>query len=142
MGRRSKAIWGVGVAGALAMAMACGGGSSSSGGGAATPTSPTTPPANPTSTTTITISNNSVTPKNIVVKQGSQVTFVNNDTQPHEMESDPHPEHTDCTALAQVGFLSPGQSKQSGNLNTIRVCGFHDHNQPSVSGLEGSITIQ
>ena len=140
MGSRAKVIWSFAAASALAMAMACGGGGSSSSGGT-TPTSPTTPPANPTTTTTITIANNAVSPKNIIVKQGSQVTFVNNDNQPHDMESDPHPEHTDCPAIAQAGFLSPGQSRQTGNLNTIRVCGFHDHNQPSVSALEGSITI-
>jgi hypothetical protein len=30
----------------------------------------------------------------------------------------------------------------TGNLNTPRTCGFHDHNQPSVTGLQGTITIQ
>ena len=36
--------------------------------------------------------------------------FVNNDSRSHEMFSDPHPEHTDCPEINQVGFLSPGQS--------------------------------
>ena len=142
MTRRAKVICGVGLASGLATIMACGGGGSSSNGGGTSPTSPTTPPSNPTATTTITISNNAVSPRDIVVKQGSQVTFVNNDSQAHDMESDPHPEHTDCPAIAQAGFLSPGQTRQTGNLTVVRVCGFHDHNQPSVTALQGSITIQ
>ena len=58
------------------------------------------------------------------------------------MTSDPHPEHTDCPELNQVGFLTPGQSKQSGNLNTRRTCAYHDHNQDSNQNLKGSIIIQ
>ena len=73
---------------------------------------------------------------------GSSVTFVNNDNRSHDMESNPHPEHTDCPVLAQVGFLSPGQSRASGNLNTARICGYHDHNLADVAGLQGSITVQ
>ena len=106
------------------------------------PTSPTTTPAGAVSTLTITIANNAVSPPNIIVPRGSQVTFINNDNRSHDMESDPHPEHTDCPELAQVGFLNPGQSHQSGNLNIARICGFHDHNAADVAGLWGSITIQ
>ena len=58
------------------------------------------------------------------------------------MESDPHPEHTDCPEINQVGFISPGQTKLTGNLNTRRTCGFHDHDQPSTTSLQGSIFIQ
>ncbi len=95
-----------------------------------------------TSTATITIgSNGSVSPSTVSITQGGRVTFVNNDSRSHDMSSDPHPSHEDCPPLDQVGFLSPGQSKTSGNLNTIRVCGFHDHNLPTVTGLQGRITI-
>jgi hypothetical protein len=76
------------------------------------------------------------------VSPGTRVTFVNNDNRTHDMNSDPHPAHTDCPELNDVGFLSPGQSKQSGNLNTVRTCGFHDHNQNSVTALQGTITIR
>jgi hypothetical protein len=58
------------------------------------------------------------------------------------MNSDPHPEHTDCVELNQIGFLNPGQSRQSGNLNIARTCGFHDHDNPDNDGLKGTITIQ
>ena len=91
--------------------------------------------------TTITITAGGVSPKNITVAQGTQVTFVNNDNRSHDMFSDPHPEHTDCPEINQVGFLNPGQSRQTGNLNTVRTCGYHDHNLSTVESLQGTITI-
>jgi len=112
-------------------AFACGG----SDNGGSTPTTPGDGP-------TFTITSAGVSPKSLTVSVGSQVTFVNNDTAMHEMFSDPHPEHMDCPEINQVGFLSPGQSRQTGNLNTTRTCGFHDHGQPLNTFLQGSILIR
>lgn len=93
-------------------------------------------------TTTILIANNAVCPQSLTVPPGTRVTFINNDTRAHEMNSDPHPEHTDCTELNQVGRLEPGQQRDSGNLNTRRRCGYHDHINENNAALKGSITIQ
>ena len=90
---------------------------------------------------TITITASGVSPKNVTVAPGSRVTFVNNDSRPHEMNSDPHPAHTDCPEI-NVGFIAAGQSGTTQNLNTVRTCGFHDHNQPSNTALQGTIRIQ
>ena len=127
---------------ALAVAMACGGGGGSS------PTAPSGGgtggggTGGATSSATITISASGVaSPNAVTITQGGRVTFVNNDSRSHDMSSDPHPSHEDCPPLNQVGFLSAGQSKTSGNLNTVRVCGFHDHNLPASTGLQGRITI-
>ena len=133
----SSRFWSAGVIGALVVG-ACGGGSS----GVGTPPSPTPIPGGGTSTPTITIANNAVSPKSITVTRGSQVTFVNNDTQAHDMDSDPHPIHTDCPEINQVGFLNPGQSRQTGTLNIARTCGYHDHNRDVVESLKGTIVIQ
>src|SRR3954469_1881572 len=122
-------------AAAVALAIACGGSSSSPSG----PTGACTPSSNPN---TIVIQNNQVCPSSITVARGSQVTMINNDSRVHEMDSDPHPEHTQCTELNQIDFLNPGQSRSSGNLNTARTCGFHDHSSPDTSSLKGTITIQ
>lgn len=128
------------VAGVLTIAgTGCGSGSS-------TPASPTPSPS-PTPTpmpggATITITSSGVSPRTVTVSVGSRVTFVNNDTRPHLMNSDPHPAHTACPAINDVGFLQPGQSKATGNLNTPRSCGFHDHDQPLNTSLQGTITIQ
>jgi len=116
-------------AGALAFVPACGGSSSSS--------APSNPPA-----ATITISTSGVSPKSVTVARGSQVQFINSDTTSHDMASNPHPEHTDCPEINSVGFLSPNQSRLTGNLNTARTCGFHDHNRPENTALQGTITIQ
>jgi plastocyanin len=122
---------------AAAAAFACGGSGSSS---------PSTPSPSacsaPATSTTITIANGTVCPPNITVPRGTQVTFVNQDTAAHEMSSDPHPEHTDCVEINQAGHLEPGQSRQTGNLNTVRRCGFHDHLRNENANLRGSITIQ
>ncbi len=134
---RRKAVWGgFGAAlGIVLTAAACGGSSSPS-----APSSPSN--SGGSSATTITITSNGVSPKSITVARGSQVTFVNNDTRNHDMESNPHPEHTDCPEINQVGFLTPGQSKQTGNLNTARTCGYHDHNDAFTAAWQGTITIQ
>lgn len=130
------------LAGVMALTTACGGG-----GGGSAPTAPSggggTGGGGSTATTTITIgSDGRVSPASITVAIGSRVTMVNNHSRPHDMSSDPHPSHEDCPELNQIGFLSPGQSRTSGNLNTARRCGFHDHNEPTNTGLIGSITIQ
>ena len=117
----------------------CGGGSSSDddGGGPTAPGGGT-----PVATTTITITSAGVSPQRITVPAGSRVTFMNRDSRSHEMSSDPHPDHGDCPPIEQVGFLSPGQDKQTGNLTVSRTCGFHDHNQPDVASLRGEIIVQ
>jgi plastocyanin len=90
---------------------------------------------------TITITAAGVSPSSVTVAPGQRVTFVNNDTRPHDMASDPHPAHTDCPAV-NVGFLQAGQSGTTQNLNTVRTCGFHDHNQDTNTSLQGTIRIQ
>jgi plastocyanin len=92
--------------------------------------------------TTITITTSGVSPKTLTVPAGTRVTFVNNDTRPHDMNSNPHPEHTDCPAINDVGFIQAGQTKLTGNLTVVRTCGFHDHDQPTNTALQGSIVIQ
>ena len=131
-----------GLAAAVAIAMtaaACGGGGSS------TPTTPTPQPSpggNP-ATATITIgADGRVSPSTVTIAVGGRVTMINNHNVNHDMQSDPHPEHTDCPPLAQIGFLSAGQQRTSGNFNTARTCGYHDHNRENDTGLQGRIVIQ
>ena len=134
---RKLRIWvaGAAVASGLAIAAACGGSSSNPSG----PTGTCTPSTNPN---TIVIQNNQVCPSTLTVARGSQVTMINNDSRVHEMDSDPHPEHTQCPELNQIDFLNPGQSRSSGNLNTARTCGYHDHSSPDTASLKGTITVQ
>src|SRR6186713_369342 len=66
---------------AVALAAACGGSSS--------PGSPSPPPGE-SSAQLVTIGLNGVNPKNVVVPLGGRVRFVNSDTEPHYVGSDPH----------------------------------------------------
>ena len=140
----SKAMW-QGLAAAVlaaATAAACGGGSSG-GSTPTTPTSPTTPTGPNPTTATITIgSDGRVSPATVTIAPGGRVTMINNHNQSHDMSSDPHPEHTQCPEVNQIGFLTSGQQRTSGNFNTARTCGFHDHNLPDNAGLQGRIIIQ
>ena len=130
-----RLLAGSAAAAAFALVAACGGSNSSPSG----PTGSCTPSSNPN---TIVIQNNQVCPQTLTVARGSQVTMINNDSRVHEMDSDPHPEHTQCPELNQIDFLNPGQSRSSGNLNTARTCGMHDHSDPDRSSLKATITIQ
>jgi plastocyanin len=112
------------------------------GAGSCKKSTPTTPDPPPVATNTITITAAGATPKNIEIAIGSRVRFVNNDSRAHNMTSDPHPDHTDCPELNQVGFLNPGQSRETGNLVQIRSCGFHDHDLPNSTSLQGRVTIR
>ena len=96
----------------------------------------------PEPVTVITVSRTGASPRNIIVPRGSQVTFVNEDGQVHEMFSDPHPEHNDCPEFDTVGRLQPGQSRQTTNLVDAQTCRFHDHLEPGNNSLKGSVTIQ
>ena len=128
---RSRQLRFLGTAAIIALAMACGGGS----------TAPSPDPGALPNTTTVIIANNAVAPQNITVPLGSQVTFVNNDSRDHQIASDPHPEHTDCPEINQVGYLTAGQSRQTGNLVVARTCGYHDHINFEIKSLQGTITI-
>ena len=129
---RSRQLRFLGTAAIITFAVACGGGS----------TTPSPDPGALPNTTTVIIANNAVAPQNITVPLGSQVTFVNNDSRDHQIASDPHPEHTACPEINQVGYLTPGQSRQTGNLVVARTCGYHDHINFEVKSLQGTITIR
>ena len=116
---------------------ACGGSSPSSPSTPAPTPSPSGPPG-PTVTLTATGAN----PKMIEVSVGSRVTFVNQDTQAHEIFSNPHPIHTDCPPINDVGVLAPGQSRATGVLTVARTCGYHDHGMPDNTLFQGTIVIQ
>jgi hypothetical protein len=131
----SSLLAGGAAAVALAAALSCGGSSSSS-------TSPSGSCTPSTNANTLVIMNNTVCPQALTVTRGNQLTVINQDSRTHDMTSDPHPSHTDCPELNQIGFLNTGQSRTSGNLNNVRSCGIHDHSDPDRASLRATITIQ
>ncbi len=116
---------------AAAILATCGGG-----------TSPSAPSA-PDNPNRFTISAAGVlSPSELVVAPGARVLFINNHAQRHQMSSDPHPEHSDCPAINQVGLLTQGQSRETGNLIETGTCGVHDHENPGNQSLRGRIVIR
>lgn len=133
------------VAAALAALVACGGGGGGGGGG--NPTGPSGAVVASTGSVggigaTITIANGAATPSQVTISVGQSVRFVNNDSRTRDMSSDPHPAHTNCPSLVNVGLISVGQSKDTFGFAGTGSCGFHDHNDPENNGVKGRITIQ
>jgi plastocyanin len=81
-------------------------------------------------------------PKELTVAPGTRVLFVNNDGRRHDMTSDEHPDHLDCPAINQVGLMTSGQNRETGNLNVVRTCGFHDHEDADNTNLKGWIVVR
>lgn len=127
-----------GIALAFALTLAgCGGSDSPS------PAPTPTPSPSPGGTgTTITITSGGVSPRAVTVAPGSRVTFVNNDSRPHEPASDPHPSHGSCPPIDQVGTIPAGQTRASGNFNTPGTCRYHDHLNDTNTNFNGTITVQ
>lgn len=96
----------------------------------------------PDATATITITPAGNSPKAVVIAAGARVRLVNNDVRPHDLESDPHPTHTDCPEANGAGLLVPGGSGMTGAFMTPRSCGIHDHNDPANPAWMSRIIIR
>jgi plastocyanin len=90
----------------------------------------------------VTITSAGVSTSSLIISPGTRVRFVNNDTVPHEMTSDPHPSHVACPALNVVGLLLAGQSRESSALTTIQTCGYHDHRDPDDPRWSGTVQVR
>ena len=91
----------------------------------------------------MTITATGVSPNLMTIAVGATVTFVNNDTSNHDILGGPDLEHRDCPEIDNVGFLTPGQSRQTQVFTRARTCDFHDHvfhTQTSI--FNGRIVIQ
>ena len=87
---------------------------------------------------TLTIDSTGINPKTLAINASDTVTWVNNDTVNHQINSAPHPQHTDYLPLNSVGMLQPGD-KKSLVFPTPGTYKFHDHLNPS---LFGSVTVK
>ena len=116
----------------------CGGSNSSS----QNPLTPDTGAPGPSGATITIRAGGVVDPKTVTIAVGQSVTFINADTRVHEMDSDPHPQHTQCPPINAVGFIQPGQTKLTNAFSTAVSCGFHDHGDSANTGLQGRINVQ
>src|SRR5687768_658787 len=107
----------VAVAALVALA-ACGGGGS--------PGGPSPNPGGgpgPVGATVTIGANGAVSPTQVTIAVGQSVNFVNSDSRPHDVSSDPHPAHSDCAQTNTIGLLSNGQSKTTNAYTAARTCG-------------------
>ena len=126
---------------ATAGLVSCGGGSSSPTGGTTVISASTGSPG--PSGATITITANGVSPQQVSITIGQSVTFINNDTRPHEMASDPHPTHGTCPGIETgIGTLAAGQTKLTQGFANAGTCGYHDHLNSGTASLQGTIVIR
>jgi plastocyanin len=87
------------------------------------------------------ITSTGLSPNPITIAVGATVTFANNDAVNHDVQGGPDPDHRDCPEIDAVGFLTPGQSRQTQPFIQARTCEFHDHGFHSPL-FNGRIVIQ
>lgn len=93
---------------------------------------PASTPATGAQTNAVEYTDTGFSPATTTVKAGTTVTFKNSSSSALQLDSDPHPAHTDNTEL-NVGAIAPGQT-QSVTLNTKGTWGYHNHLNPSDKG--------
>jgi len=97
----------------------------------------TTPGA---TSTTITLSSTGVSPKASSVSVGSTIKFLNDDSVPHQLASNPNPQQTDCPELNSP-MLAPGDAFMATIASRNATCGFNDILNPTDSNFQGTITV-
>jgi len=127
------------------LAAGCSSGKTASPGPTAPTPPPTTapaPPPVPAGPPTVNITPSGMQPLDITITAGQRVTFVNNDTRAHDLVGGVDPSHPDCPEITLAGFLTPGQSRETGVFTSARTCEYHDHTQLSVAAFQGRIIIK
>ena len=121
------------------LVVACGGGG---GGGNTTPTGPAGPSGNTSGTlgATIRITANGAVPKDVSIVPGEFVRFINDDTRPHQIQTNPHLLHTDCPPN-NLAILNPGQTADTARFIESKGCGFHNHLLPDDQTFWGVIRV-
>lgn len=100
-------------------------------------TAPAASGTNQKAIATIAYVNNGFSPSSLTVKAGDKVTFKNTSSQAIQVQSNPHPTHTDDQDL-NVGVIASGQSITI-TVSQTGTFGYHNHLDSSQGG---SITIQ
>jgi len=90
--------------------------------------------------TTITLSSTGVSPKASSVSAGSAIKFLNDDSVPHQLASNPNPQQTDCPELNSP-MLAPGDAFMATIASRNATCGFIDVLNPTDSNFQGTITV-
>jgi hypothetical protein len=71
----------------------------------------------------------------------AQFEFFNDDTEAHQIVSDPHPGHDRCPELT-LGVIAAKRSVYVNFPVRGRICGYHDERRPGDRRFQGSIVIR
>lgn len=106
------------------------------------PPAPPNPAPGPPPPALVTITGAGFVPLEVTTTVGSRVTFVNNDTRPHDMLGGPDHTRLDCPEIDAVGFIVAGQTRETGVFTAARTCDFHDHNNEGNPAFHGRIIVR
>ena len=120
---------------ALGAFVACGGG-----GGTTTPTGTNSGVVAGSVGATVSLTATGATPLEVRIQPTQRVRFVNTDSRPHQVQTNPHNLHTDCPPN-NVIVLNPGQSVDTGVFNDVKTCGYHNHLLPDDQTFWGTIRV-
>jgi plastocyanin len=81
-------------------------------------------------------------PNEVSTPVGSRVTFVNSDSRPHDLLGGPDHTRPDCPEVDVVGFIVPGQTRETRIFEAARTCDFHDHNNLGNPAFQGRIIVR
>lgn len=87
----------------------------------------------PSGQNVVTITADGFSPRVVTIKKGETVTWTNKDTNPHTVNSDPHPVHGLYPILNTVGFINAGESKSLA-FTEAGTYTYHDHFNASLTG--------
>ena len=136
-GLSNFSLTGAAVLSIAALAAACGGGS--------TPPPVTGNPVTPTVVAgsigaTITLSATGASPVDVRIEATQRVRFINTDSRPHQINTNPHNFHTDCPANNTI-VINPNQTVDTAVFNDVKACGYHDHLLPDTLSYWGTIRV-
>ncbi len=89
-------------------------------------------PASGEMTVTI-MSDNTMFPTTAFVRPGTTVTWKNEDSDQHQLRSNPHPSHTDLPGFGPPNPQKPGETYSYKFEETTRF-NYHDHLNPAFGG--------
>lgn len=106
------------------------------------PTTPTDATPAPATHAIITITATGFTPSEVTIASGGHVTFTNADVRPHDLLGGPDHTRLDCPEIDRVGFIAPGQSRDTAPFPNPGTCDFHDHNNVGNPAFQGRISVR
>lgn len=82
---------------------------------------------------TIEITKDGFIPATLSVPKGSRVTWINKDSKPHRVASNPHPDHNGLKGFDALDIIGP-DGRYSFIFDAVGSFGYHDHLNPTVNG--------